>query len=211
MIRKLRIVCPLCILCLAILVFCLIGLSSRSASQEALAVQNPAVTSTADAVGAAEMAAPAVAKETSAAQEPDAAENVAAPVVVEHPEEAVYELTDADRITIECIVMCEAGGEGTDGQMMVAQCIREGLLRYGYSLDEYIYNYKVELTAYSNVTDEVRESVSRVFDDGERFTDAKADLWYNPAITSSPWHEKQQYVTTVGSHRFFWMIDNTHS
>jgi spore germination cell wall hydrolase CwlJ-like protein len=64
-------------------------------------------------------------------------------------------------------------------------------------------------TSYANVTDEVRESVSKVFDDGERVTEEKADLWYNPAITASDWHEAQQYVITVGSHRFFWMLDGS--
>ena len=118
-----------------------------------------------------------------------------------------YVLSDSERETVERIVMCEAGGEGERGQMMVAQCILEGMLRYGFTIDEYIDTYKVMLTSYSNVTDEVRKSVSRVFDDGSRVTEAKADLWYNPAITPSQWHEEQQYVITIGSHRFFWMLD----
>ena len=45
-------------------------------------------------------------------------------------------------------------------------------------------------------------------DDMMRVIEEKADLWYNPAITSSEWHEEQQYVITIGSHRFFWMRDD---
>ena len=125
--------------------------------------------------------------------------------------EVHYQLSEHERQIIERIVMCEAGGETERGQMMVAQCILEGMLRYDYSIEEYIQYYKVMLTSYSKVTDQVRKSVSRVFDDGERVTEEKADLWYNPSITSSPWHEAQKYVVTVGGHRFFWMLDESDS
>lgn len=116
-----------------------------------------------------------------------------------------YVLTDKERQAVECAVMCEAGGEGERGQMMVAQSILDGSLRNDYDVFETIYAYQIHSTSYSNVTDEVRESVSRVFDDGERITEEKTDLWYNPALVESQWHENQQYVITVGSHRFFWM------
>lgn len=89
--------------------------------------------------------------------------------------------------------------------MMVAQSILDGTLRNDYDVFDTIYKYQIHSTSYSNVTDEVRESVSRVFDDGQRVTEEKTDLWYNPALVESAWHEQQQYVTTVGSHRFFWM------
>lgn len=116
-----------------------------------------------------------------------------------------YELSDEERIAVERAVMCEAGGEGSRGQMMVAQCILDGSLRNGYNIIQTIEKYQIASTSYSNVTDEVRESVSRVFDDGERITEQKADLWYNPALVQSSWHEEQQYVITIGQHRFFWM------
>ena len=89
--------------------------------------------------------------------------------------------------------------------MMVAQCILDGAIRNDISVVEAIRRYKVASTSHSRVTEEVEESVSRVFDDGERVTEEKADLWYNPALVVSSWHEEQQYVITVGSHRFFWM------
>ncbi len=116
-----------------------------------------------------------------------------------------YDLTDQERIAVECAVMCEAGGESVKGQMMVAQCILDGTLRNGYTVAQTIQKYQIVSTSYNLVTDEVKESVSRVFDDGERVTEEKADLWYNPALVVSAWHEQQQYVVTVGSHRFFWM------
>ena len=204
MIHKLRVIVPLCIIIIAVLVVCALGLSTN-ASSEALA-DEAAVTYQADAWSDSGVAVPAKAQETSAALNTDNAEPE---IVDDTPITPHYELSDSERVTVERIVMCEAGGEGTEGQMMVAQCIKEGMLRYHYSIDEYIFHYSVMLTSYSNVTDEVRESVSRVFDDNERVTDEKADLWYNPAITPSQWHEEQEYITTIGSHRFFWMKDNS--
>ena len=156
--------------------------------------------------------APATAVETLVPQETivEKDENPQESEIVETSEVVVtegsgYVLTDSERIAVECAVMCEAGGEGAEGQMMVAQSILDGSLRNDFNVFETISEYLIHSTSYSNVTDEVRESVSRVFDDGERITEEKTDLWYNPALVESSWHEEQQYIITVGSHRFFWM------
>lgn len=122
-----------------------------------------------------------------------------------HTGDSGYALTEDERILVECAVMCEAGGESLEGQMMVAQSILDGSLRNDYTIAETIYQYTIATTSHAYVTDQVREAVSLVFDDGERITEHKTDLWYNPALTVSLWHEEQEYVITVGSHRFFWM------
>lgn len=202
---KFKIVGPLCVAFVVLLIVSYFGVTSWAA---------------ADSTGAEDLVTVAV--------EPLSAENVNAPTTVketlkpqdvvvekdENPEEmsflvtedgSGYVLTESERMAVECAVMCEAGGEGPEGQMMVAQSILDGTLRNDYDVFDTIYKYQIHSTSYSNVTDEVRESVSRVFDDGERVTEEKTDLWYNPALVESSWHENQQYVTTVGSHRFFWM------
>jgi len=207
MIRRLHILCPVCIICLAVLISCVFALNSNAALDGSSGADGTSVSYSEDTWSANRIAVPAAAQETSAIL------TLEAPVeedaeVTESATSETYALTDYEREFVERIVMCEAGGEGPKGQMMVAQCILEGMLRYQYTIDEYVVNYKVHYTSYSNVTDEVRESVSRVFDDGERVVNERADLWYNPAITPSEWHEEQQYVTTVGSHRFFWMQDD---
>ena len=210
MAKILRIGLPVGAACLAILVFCLFGMKSEPEPAPAPEQKDAAVTYSADSWSTDGLAGPAVAQETAAAVSPaDPVDRDKVPP--QKHRDSGYKLTDDERIMIERIVMCEAGGEGERGQMMVAQCILEGMLRYHYTIDEYIINYKVELTGYSNVTDEVRNSVSRVFDNGERVIEEKADLWYNPAITPSQWHEEQQYVITIGSHRFFWMQDNNEA
>lgn len=116
-----------------------------------------------------------------------------------------YVLSDREREIVECAVMCEAGGEGKRGEMMVAQSILDGALRNNLDMFEMIRAYGIATTSHSKVSEEVKESVRLVFDEGQRVTMEKTDLWYNPAIVVSLWHEEQQYVTTVGSHRFFWM------
>lgn len=210
--HKLRVVCPVSLILLVSLVFCFFGLNTRAAAGDQDVENNVSVTYTANPWTDNSVAAAATAQETSAPAEGNAVVSAVYQedytVPAQPHRDSGKKLSDYERAAIECIVMCEAGGEGEKGQMMVAQCILEGMLRYDFTISEYIDCYKVMSTDYSNVTDEVRNSVSRVFDNGERVTDAKADLWYNPAITSSAWHEEQQYVTTIGSHRFFWMLDD---
>lgn len=202
---KFKIVGPLCMAFVVLLIVSYFGMTSWAVADST--GSEDLVTVAVEPLSAENVNAPATVKETLKPQD----------VVIEkdeNPDEAVepaskgtsgYELTEAERMAVECAVMCEAGGEGPEGQMMVAQSILDGTLRNDYDVFDTIYKYQIHSTSYSNVTDEVRESVSRVFDDGQRVTEEKTDLWYNPALVESAWHEQQQYVTTVGSHRFFWM------
>lgn len=209
--HKLRVVCPICMILLMALAFCIFSMNTWAVSGDQDVENNVAVTYTANSWTDNGVAAAATAQETSAPAEDTYVVGAVYQETYTVPAQAHRDsgktLTDEERIAIERIVMCEAGGEGEKGQMMVAQCILDGMLRYDFTMEEYIKCYKVMSTSYSNVTDEVRNSVSRVFDNGERVIEEKADLWYNPAITPSEWHEEQQYVTTIGSHRFFWMLD----
>lgn len=206
--RKLRMVCPICIALVFLIVLGILSMKTVAVS-DAQDVKNASVTFTVDSWSNNGVAAARAAQETSArqdAEETDLAVGDASMLPQEHGDSG-YKLSEAERCAVESIVMCEAGGEGVRGEMMVAQCILDGMLRFDFSVDEYIDHYKVMSTSYSRVTDEVRDSVSRVFDNGERVTEEKADLWYNPAIVASAWHEEQRYVITVGSHRFFWMTE----
>lgn len=195
---KLHISMSIIVLIVAVLVFSFFGMNSMATSDEEPVAEKPAgVTLTVEHRSASDI---------------DEAyfENLAfaQPTVVEEgyieTSGSGYELTDAERGAVECAVMGEAGGEGEKGQMMIAQCILDGCLRNEINPVVMISKYQVASAYPYQVTDEVRESVSKIFDDGLRVTEEKADLWYNPAIVVSEWHEGQQYVTTVGYHRFFW-------
>ena len=125
------------------------------------------------------------------------------PVVIPEPESVpAYVLTDAERDTIERVVMAESGGESYEGQMAVAQCILNACLK-----DDLRPVEAVEAYGYTSnrvePTESVKAAVEAVFDAGEVAVDANILYFYAPAYCTSTWHESQVYVTTIGGHRFF--------
>ena len=135
MIRRLHIFCPICIICIALLISCVFALNSNASAEGTEEHANASVSYTEDSWSASRIAVPAMAQETSAVltlEESDVEETNTEELATT----VEYQLTDYEREFVERIVMCEAGGEGTKGQMMVAQCIKEGMLRFGYSIDE---------------------------------------------------------------------------
>ena len=207
--HKFRFAVPLCLLFVVALIAGYFSLTTWAGSDGSSAAAPVSVS--VENLEAENVNAPAKAMETLVPQQTVNESDVNPESAAEEDDSVVvtdgsgYVLNDSERIAVECAVMCEAGGEGIEGQMMVAQSILDGSLRNGFNVFQTIYCYEIHSTSYSNVTDEVREAVSRVFDDGERITEEKADLWYAPALVESPWHEEQQYIITVGGHRFFWM------
>ena len=113
-----------------------------------------------------------------------------------------YALTAAERDTVERVVMAEAGAEPYEGQIAVAQCILNACERENMRPDEIVIKYQ-----YTDMrpepTDTVKAAVSAVFDYGETATDREILYFYAPALVESEWHESQEYVMTVGGHRFF--------
>ena len=113
-----------------------------------------------------------------------------------------YPLTDWERDLVERVVMAEAGGEEYDGQIAVAQCILNASelrhLRPSEALKELKYT-----SARPEATEQVKQAVAAVFDDGYKLLDCDVIYFYAPALVTSNWHESQTYVTTIGGHRFF--------
>lgn len=116
--------------------------------------------------------------------------------------DAVYELSASERALVESVVMAEAGGECYDGQVAVAQCILNACIRSGSRPDAVIrrFGYTHARPAAST---SVINAVSAVFDKGDVVTAEPIMYFYAPAACSSPWHESQTYVLTIGGHRFF--------
>lgn len=112
-----------------------------------------------------------------------------------------YEITADDRVTLQCIVQGEAGGESLEGKMWVATCLLNAMRKDNMTAAEV-------RTAYQyagwneDISDETISAVSRVFDDGE--VTHSAVLWfYAPKLCNGSWHETQRYVATIGNHKFF--------
>ena len=114
----------------------------------------------------------------------------------------IYALTAVERDTVERVVMAEAGAEPYEGQIAVAQCILNACERENMRPNEIVVEYKYT-DMRPNPTDEVKAAVSAVFDYGEEATDREILYFYAPALVESEWHESQEYVMTVGGHRFF--------
>lgn len=124
-----------------------------------------------------------------------------------------YSLSDYERWLVESIVVGESGIEPYWGKVAVASCILNACLledkrpeeiqtMYGYVGWKPIEEFESDcMAAYgnTNLSDEVREAVSQVFDDGEVLNNEI--LWF--CSSYSRWHESQRFVVEISNHRFF--------
>lgn len=137
--------------------------------------------------------------------------------MVEYSHPPFFNLTEADRKTIQYIVAGEAKGEPMEGKMAVAQCILHGMVKSNWSAErvriEYQYSgWDDELeNANPEVWAEVVEAVSRVFDDGELISDKPILYFYAPDITSSSWHESLNHAVTIEGHKFFYLDEDVNA
>ena len=113
-----------------------------------------------------------------------------------------YKLTAEERDLIERVVMGEAGGEEYIGQQAVAQCILNACelvnARPAEIIDSLSYT-----THRPEASQSVKDAVSEVFDDGVKILPETAMYFYAPGLVHSEWHETQEYLCTIGCHRFF--------
>lgn len=113
-----------------------------------------------------------------------------------------FSLSDYERSVVESLVMAEAGGECYEGQIAVAQCILNACERNNCQPSEAAIIYKYTKNR-PKPSDSVKKAVYAVFNNGETVTESKILYFYAPDITYSSWHESQNYVMTIGRHRFF--------
>ena len=125
-----------------------------------------------------------------------------APTTTEAPKGPYYALTEYERDLVERVVMAEAGAEPYKGQMAVAQCILNACQLRQALPAQVVVNLKYT-KARPNPTDSVKQAVAAVFDDGATVFSRDVLYFYAPAMTTSSWHESQEYVMTIGGHRFF--------
>jgi len=113
-----------------------------------------------------------------------------------------YNLTDAERDLVERVVMAESGGESYQGQMLVCQCLLNACeiddIRPAKAIKQYAY-----AKSRPEPSENVKRAVTAVFDEGERVTGEPIVYFYAPALTTSEFHESQEFVLTEGGHKFF--------
>lgn len=117
--------------------------------------------------------------------------------------DARYALTDAERDIVERVVMSEAEGEGFDGQRLVAQCILNTAEAMDLRPDEVVTAPNQYASPAKEASQEVKDAVSAVFDDGDMVTDEPIRFFYAPKYIYSAWHESKEFVLEHGGHRFF--------
>ena len=110
------------------------------------------------------------------------------------------------------VVAAESRGEPYEGQLAVAQCIRETSECTTMTPEEVVkqvnpngtrqYAQPVDISV---VTDSVRDACCDVFVHGISATDEPIRYFYSTASGFySAWHENSlEYVTAIGNHRFF--------
>lgn len=113
-----------------------------------------------------------------------------------------FSLSDYERSVVESLVMAEAGGECYEGQIAVAQCILNACERNNCQPSEAAIIYKYTKNR-PKPSDSVKKAVYAVFNNGETVTESKILYFYAPDTTYSSWHESQNYIMTIGGHRFF--------
>lgn len=137
--------------------------------------------------------------------------------MVEYSRPRFFNLTEAERKTIQYIVAGEAKGESMEGKMAVAQCILHGMVKSNWSAERVRIEYQ-----YSGWDDELEnvnpeawaevvEAVSRVFDDGELISDKPILYFYAPNVVSSSWHESLNHAITIEGHRFFYLDEDVNA
>ena len=110
------------------------------------------------------------------------------------------------------VVAAESRGEPYEGQLAVAQCIRETSERTMMTPEEVVkqvnpngtrqYAQPVDISV---VTDSIRDACCDVFVHGISATNEPIRYFYSTASGFySAWHENSlEYVITIGNHRFF--------
>ena len=110
------------------------------------------------------------------------------------------------------VVAAESRGESYEGQLAVAQCIRETSECTMMTPEEVVKQVNTNGTRQyaqpvdiSVVTDSVRDACCDIFVHGISATDEHIRYFYSTASGFySTWHENSlEYVMTIGNHRFF--------
>lgn len=120
------------------------------------------------------------------------------------PTAAFFDLTDGQRDLVERTVAAESRGEPLEGQMAVAQTIYQRCIDGNLTIEEVLVPGQYASPYKGEISDTTKEAVSLVFDLGVMAVSEPIMAFYAPAYGTSGWHEnKLEFVTEIGSHRFF--------
>lgn len=113
-------------------------------------------------------------------------------------------LSDTDRYYAERIVMGEAGNMDYIGICLVCQSLRDAYVTHGFgSILDTICGMGYVAPLSKAPSDEVKEVVKFIFDQGGSAVEHRVQVFYAANICSSGWHESQEFIYQSGYVRFF--------
>ena len=134
--------------------------------------------------------------------------NGTALLLIENPDVnyngGVIKVTGAERDLLERLVMGEAGAEGYEGAVLVAQTIRDFMLYKGFDSVESVRvncKYSGRLTREPN--ENVKKAVAYVFDEGGYGVRHQIYFFYAFKYSKGKFHETQEFIIQHKGHRFF--------
>ena len=116
----------------------------------------------------------------------------------------VFEITEEERQIIERVVMAEARGESLEGQMAVAQTIRDRCIERGQDPIEVCTAPNQYAMVNMEATERVKDAVVFVFDYGHSVFDEPTFYFYQSEMINEPeFLAEKTFRGQIGPHRFY--------
>lgn len=113
-------------------------------------------------------------------------------------------LSDYDREQLAHLVMGEFGTGGFTGCALIAQSVRDAMVKFGYSsIDEVIREMQYSGWYSGKPSDFVYEAIDYIFTQGNAAVQHQILVMYATHIMYSSWHESQEFVVQYETVKFF--------
>ncbi len=119
--------------------------------------------------------------------------------------EQVLELTVQERELVERVVAAEARGESFEGQMAVAQVIRDRCLISGLPVEKVVYVEEQFAGPYSGeISSTTEAAVGFVFEGGHNIFEMPVTHFYAHDLIEAPdWTTELIFIEEIGGHSFY--------
>ena len=117
----------------------------------------------------------------------------------------VHELTVTERDLVERVVAAEARGENFQGQMAVAQVIRDRCRLWNKSVEEVLSEPNQFAAPYEGeISGTTEASVGLVFEGGHDIFDVPVTHFYAHDLIEEPeWAKEMFFIESIGGHSFY--------
>ena len=117
----------------------------------------------------------------------------------------VHELTAAERDLVERVVAAEARGENFQGQMAVAQVIRDRCRLWDKSVEEVLSEPNQFAAPYEGeISGTTEAAVGLVFEGGHDIFDVPVTHFYAHDLIEEPeWAKEMFFIESIGGHSFY--------